>query len=91
MTKPKAKYYRYLVTVLKVPGVNSLWMAQYITDAVRCWAGGFEPADGGDHGDGTFGNGNPLGPPCILREPGNVTVTRHRRRRKYVKSATKAT
>lgn len=55
---------KFVVSVPRVEGVSVARFREYIEDAVRQWAGQFEPAEGGDTGAGTVDEGDPLGPPC---------------------------
>ena len=58
---------KYLYFSVRVPVTEGLshadWRA-YIEDAVKSWAGQFEPVGGG-YGDSI---GHPLGPPCEWNE-----------------------
>ena len=71
-TLHKMNKLRFVVTV---PYCDSSRRIQsYIRDAISAWGGQFEPIDGGDHGDGTFGSGDPLGPGSQMLDQRNITV-----------------
>lgn len=65
------RYFYYTVRVVRADSRARL--RSYIEEAVQAWGGQFEPRDGGyEHPDKV---GDPLGPPCVLGEPGAVIVT----------------
>jgi hypothetical protein len=69
----------YIVSIREIDGVSEARMKAFIHQAVACWGGQFEPRAGGDNGNGTFGTGDPLGPPCVLAQPNAVQVRRKRK------------
>lgn len=67
--------FNFNVKVPRVPGVSSYFWRDYIEEAVRSWAGQFEPVDGG-YPDSLPQSGHPLGPPCDWNEKVKVTFRR---------------
>ena len=78
---------RYIVSIVRVPGVTRQRMCTYIQEAVSIWGGQLPPqiimelqSDPNHKGKGRPKlvevpvTGDPLGPPCPLMDRGAVTV-----------------